>query len=91
VTPRWSDEALSLSLIVYSGAVSVGLGLFLWNFGVSRLGIAVASFYANLAPVVAVGLGVWLGGSITWVQVLGGALVIAAVVVVQRRGVDRPA
>jgi drug/metabolite transporter (DMT)-like permease len=91
VTPRWSEESLSLALIAYSGAVSVGLGLLLWNFGVSRLGVSVASFYANLAPVVAVGLGVLLGGTLTWVQCLGGILVIAAVAVVQRHGVARAA
>ncbi|MSP84102.1 MAG: DMT family transporter [Alphaproteobacteria bacterium] len=87
--PRWSLAPASLSLIAFSGAISVGLGLLLWNIGVSRVGIAVASFYTNLAPIVAVGLGVWLGGVLTWVQALGGSLVIAAVVCVQRWGVRR--
>ena len=44
------------------GAVSVALGNFLWHYGVSRVGVIIASMYGNLIPIVAVLMTlIWLG------------------------------
>ncbi len=58
----------------------VVLGLLLWNFGVSRVGIMVAALFVNLSPVVAVGLLALGGRTPTGLQIFGGLLVLGGVV-----------
>ena len=60
-------------------AVLVAFGVFLWNFGVKRVGVVVASLYLNLVPVVAIGVFAFSGIIPTWPQIVGGLLVIAGV------------
>ena len=56
---RLVDELLGRAGSV---SLSVALGNFLWNFGVSRTGVVVASMYGNLIPIVAVLITlIWLG------------------------------
>ena len=75
----------SLALLVYSAVFSVAIGVVLWNYGVSRLGVTVTSLYGNLAPVIAVAMSAALGASVTWLHLLGGAMVFAGVLYVQLR------
>lgn len=72
-------------LIAWAVLGAVVAGLFLWNFGVSRLGVLVATMYANLIPVVAITIGVLMGATARPGQLLGGVLVIAGVVQAQLR------
>jgi drug/metabolite transporter (DMT)-like permease len=55
----------------------------LWNYGVSRLGVTVASLQLNLEPVFAVLIGVALGAQAGWLQLLGGVIVMSGVLWVQ--------
>ena len=43
-------------VLAWVTAVLVAFGVFLWNFGVKRVGVVVASLYLNLVPVVAIGV-----------------------------------
>ena len=74
-TPQGWDLGIFLWMI----AGSVVIGLLLWNFGVSKVGIVLASIYLNLAPIVAVCLLTIGGQPPTWTQIAGGALVIGGV------------
>lgn len=76
----------ALAILAYLGLIGAGLGNFLWYFGVSRLGVTVASMYNNLIPVFAVLVALALGTVATWYQLAGGALILAGVAWAQRRG-----
>ena len=64
--------------------VTVG-AVFLWNFGVSRLGVVVASLFLNLVPVSAVLIAAAMGTAPTLTQLVGGLLVLAGVLQAQLR------
>ncbi len=74
--------------IVFSGAFSTGLAYVLWNTGVKILGGSHAAIFQNVVTVVAV-TGGWviLGEQPLAGQVVGGATIIAGVLVM-RRGRD---
>ena len=73
-------------ILVYMGAVSVALGNFLWHYGVSRVGVIIASMYGNLIPIIAVLMTlIWFGTAPTRGQVLGGLMIIAGVLYAQFR------
>lgn len=74
-----TPQGWDLGIFIWMIAGSVVIGLLLWNFGVSRVGIVLASIYLNLAPIVAVGLLTIGGQPPTWTQIAGGALVIGGV------------
>jgi drug/metabolite transporter (DMT)-like permease len=66
--------------LLYTGTVPIALGNFLWHFGVSRIGIAVASMYTNLIPVTAALVTfVWVGTHPTASQLMGGSVIIVGV------------
>lgn len=71
--------------IVYSGALSTGVAYWLWYDAVQRVGPARAAAFSNLTPFVGVAAGVaFLGEPFVPLQVLGGALVVAGLVVMRR-------
>lgn len=84
-TVTQSDAGL-LAFIVLGSVVG---GLFLWNYGVSRLGVLVASMYTNLMPVVAIGIGIAMGTDARPGQLVGGVLVIIGVAQAQLRRAKR--
>ncbi|MBL8708182.1 MAG: EamA family transporter [Rhodospirillaceae bacterium] len=75
--PASADDVLILAWVTI---VLVALGVYLWNFGVKRTGVVVASLYLNLVPVVAIGIFALAGTAPSWPQLMGGVLVIAGVV-----------
>ena len=77
--------AADAGLIAFAVLGPVVGGLFLWNYGVSRLGVLVASMYTNFIPVVAIGIGIAMGTDARPGQLVGGLLVIAGVVQAQLR------
>jgi drug/metabolite transporter (DMT)-like permease len=68
-----------LGIFVWMIAGSVVIGLLLWNFGVAKTNLVIASLYTNLVPVVAVALLAVGGEAPTLAQIAGGVLVIGGV------------
>ncbi len=60
-------------------AGAVVIGLLLWNFGVAKTNLVIASLYTNLVPVVAIALLAIGGAAPTLAQIAGGVLVIGGV------------
>lgn len=62
--------------ILYIGAISTALAMFLWNTAFARLEASVASLTFFAQPVVGVGLGAWiLGEQLTEMFLVGGILI----------------
>jgi drug/metabolite transporter (DMT)-like permease len=55
------------------------VGLLLWNFGVAKTNLVIASLYTNLVPIVAVAVLAVGGAAPTVAQIAGGALVVGGV------------
>ncbi len=71
--------------IVFSGGLSIGLAVALWNAAVKNVGASNTAVYANLVPLVALIGGVVIRGeAVTWMQIGGGALIIGGLVVMRR-------
>jgi drug/metabolite transporter (DMT)-like permease len=68
-----------LAIFVWVIAGVVVIGLLLWNFGVAKTSLVIASLYTNLVPVIAVALLAVGGNAPTLAQIGGGALVIGGV------------
>ena len=67
-----TPSATSLSLVVYLALFSAAIGNLLWNFGVSIVGVPVASLYINMSAVFTVLMVMALGIYPTMEQILGG-------------------
>ena len=77
--------------IVFSGGLSTGLAIAVWNTAVKRVGASNTAVYGNLVPFVALlGGVVFLGEPITGPQIVGGTLIIGGVVLVRRHRVRPP-
>ena len=76
-------DPLAFAYLVF-GALMTAVTL--WNIGVSRLGLVVASMYLNMIPIVAVGIAMLYGVQPRSEQLIGGLLVIAGVIIAQRLG-----
>ncbi len=74
-----TPQAWDIAIFVWMIAGSVVVGLLLWNFGVAKTDLVVASLYTNLTPVVAVGLLAVTGQPPHLTQVAGGVLVVGGV------------
>ncbi len=72
-------DARSLSMIVYLSLGPAALSVFLWHYGVRRIGVTVATMYSNLTPVVVVSAAFVAGRHPSAMHILGGVLIIAGV------------
>ena len=74
--------------IAYIGIVDAGLGFLIMVYGLQKLGPTASALYSDFMPVTSTFFGaVLLGESITWLQVLGGILVVASgFVVIREKG-----
>ena len=71
--------------VLYSGIFSTGFAYAMWNLGVKQLGASHASIFQNMVPLVALVCSwYFLGEQVTAIQLLGGALIMAGVIVVRR-------
>jgi len=73
----------SVLLVLFAGIVPIAIGNFCWHYGVSRVGVVVASMYNNLLPAAALGTTILMGGSFAWQQILGTAIIVVGVVSAQ--------
>ena len=65
--------------VLYLGAASSALTLFLWNYALQFVNASVAAVYINLVPVVGAGLALLTGETLQAQQVLGGAVALLGV------------
>ena len=78
------------AVIVYSGSLSTGVTIALWNNAVRAVGAAHTSVYANLVPVIALLLGATLlGEPVTGLQILGGGFILGGLYFVRRQRLRR--
>lgn len=67
-------------MLMWMGVGGAGIAIVLWNFGVSRIGVPVASLYGNLAPVFSVGVAaMFFGAGLSTQQLIGGAVILAGI------------
>ncbi len=66
-------------LLLYLGVGASALTLFLWNFALRYVEATAAAIYINLIPVIGLLFALALGESVSAVQLLGGTLAIAGV------------
>ncbi len=86
-TARVLADPWLVAVIVYSGICSTGLAYAMWNYGVQQLGAAHAAAFQNLVPLIAMTFGWLLLGEVPFaMQLIGGAMIIAGLVVMRRRG-----
>ena len=77
--------------IIFSGAMSTGLTVVLWNDAVRQIGPSRTAVYSYLIPVIALITSVsFLGEHLAAGQVVGGVLVITGLLTVRRAGRQRP-
>ena len=71
-------------IILYSGVLSSGLSLPMWNYGVRQAGAAHAAVIQNLIPLVAI-IAAYLirDEPVTQAQILGGSLIVSGVLMVR--------
>jgi drug/metabolite transporter (DMT)-like permease len=80
---RMSFTPESILLILFAGIVPIAVGNFCWHYGVSRVGVVVASMYNNLLPAAALATTILMGGSFAWQQIIGTGIIVAGVVTAQ--------
>jgi drug/metabolite transporter (DMT)-like permease len=70
--------------VLYAGVLASAVGNVLWNTGVGRVGNTGTAVYTNVTPLFAIAAA-WflLGERITWVQVIGGIVVLAGLRLMQ--------
>ena len=76
-SPEWAA-------IGYSGALSTGVAYWIWYVAVKKVGPSLTAAFSNLVPFVGVGAGaVLLNESVQAIELVGGALIIAGLVVMR--------
>lgn len=85
-TVTWSAvDGRAWAAIIFSGALSTGLTLALWNQAVRHVGPAHTAAFGNLTPFVALVAGhLLLNEPITFAQILGGVLILGGLLLMRR-------
>ncbi len=89
VTLRIDLSVASLAMMAFAGFFPIALGNFCWHYGVSRIGVVVASMYNNFLPAAAVAVTVLMGGGFTWQQMLGAGVILVGVFTAQSLALRR--
>ena len=80
----WPPSATWLPLL-FIGLVGSGCAYLWWNQAVIKLGAARATVFMNLTPLFTMLMGVAIGETLSMAQLLGGALIIAGVLMATRQ------
>ena len=71
--------------IIYSGALSTGLTVYIWNTAILATGASRTASYGNLVPLIALIISAfYLHEPITFPQVVGGILIISGLIAMRR-------
>ena len=74
------------------GWLSIGpasTSIFLWHFGVSRIGVTIGAMYQNLVPIVVVLISISLGRYPTMMHLVAGVLIVSGVIYIQIRNLPK--
>lgn len=88
----WPNEIPSIAdvgMLVWISVLGVAVAVVLWNTGVSMVGLPVASLFSNSAPVFAIGVAALMGIEPSWLQIVGGVVVMAGIAQLQLRQMRR--
>lgn len=87
----WSTLDVKIwGALIYSGALSTGLAYVLWNRAVKFVGASHTAGYGNLVPLIALLSGFFLlGEPLFVVQLIGGAMIIAGLLIMQQHRLRR--
>jgi drug/metabolite transporter (DMT)-like permease len=83
--PTESPPASDLAMLGWTGVFGVAAAIVLWNTGVSLVGVPAASLFSNSAPVFAIGVAALMGREPSWIQLVGGAVVLGGIAQLQLR------
>ena len=85
-TGIWADvDAWVWVAIVYSGGLSTGLAIVIWNVAIRAVGSSYTAAYNNLVPFAALVTSyLILSEPVTWLQIGGGAFIIGGLVLMRR-------
>lgn len=82
--PEAMPAPAAIWMLAWVGIGGAGLAILFWNYGVSHVGVPVATLYTSMAPVFAVMVAaVFFGASVTSQQIAGGILILAGVLRMQ--------
>lgn len=84
VVESWGQGIPAMGMADVTGLLYLGLGASaaayaLWNFALEHVDASVAAPYVNLVPIIGLALAVFLGESLTVIELAGGATVAAGV------------
>jgi len=83
--PQRMPSTQEILFLLWSGVTGVALAVVLWNYGVSRLALPVASLHNNAIPVFSALAATAIGVVPSWQQLFGGAIVLSGVAYLQIR------
>jgi drug/metabolite transporter (DMT)-like permease len=83
--PSRMPSLLDFGMLAWTSVLGVAVAIVLWNIGVSMVGVPVASLFSNSAPVFAIGMAALMGIEPSWLQLAGGAVVMAGIAQLQLR------
>jgi drug/metabolite transporter (DMT)-like permease len=81
--PSTWPPPLELAILGYLIVFPTAISIFTWNYGTGRLGVTVATLFINLSPLFSVLVGIAIGTQPTAAELVGGALAIGAVLLLQ--------
>ncbi len=69
--------------LIYLGLVASALAFFLWNFGLETVEASLAAPFINLIPIIGLLFSLFVGETISTIQILGGLIAIIGVLITQ--------
>jgi drug/metabolite transporter (DMT)-like permease len=76
-------------ILVWLSVGPASTSIFLWHFGISRIGVTIGAMYQNLVPIVVILISVNLGRHLTMMHLIAGILIISGVLYTQIRNIPK--